>query len=131
MADQAHQGVSGPEDQGPAGLVADPAGVDGDTDQPKVLTASITYSAFILIHAHAHTGGGDDRPRLLRRSRAPPSQPLPAPLFVPFPAFGQTNTFHLRAADGRTYGSEQDAVFYEDAWSGDQREHGGTMPVLK
>ena len=73
MADQAHQGVSGPEDQGPAGLVADPAGVDGDTDQPKVLTASIIYSAFILIHAHAHTGGGDDRPRLLRRSRAPPS----------------------------------------------------------
>ena len=43
----------------------------------------------------------------------------------PFPAFGQTNTFHFRAADWRTHGFEQDAVFYEDAWSADQREHGG------
>ena len=79
----------------------------------------------MLIHADAHTGGGDDRPRPLRRRRAPPPQPRPAPLPLPFPAFGQTNTFHFRAADGRTNGFEQDAVFYEDAWSADQREHGG------
>ena len=31
----------------------------------------------------------------------------------------------FRAADGRTSGFEQDAVFYEDAWSADQRKHGG------
>ena len=41
---------------------ADPGGVDGDADQAKVLTASFTHSAFILILAHAHTGGGDYRP---------------------------------------------------------------------
>ena len=53
----ADQGVAGPEDSGPAGLGADPAGVHGGAVQPKVLTASFTYSAFILIHAYSHTGG--------------------------------------------------------------------------
>ena len=46
----------------PGGPGADPGGVDGDADQAKVLTASFTHSAFILILAHAHTGGGDYRP---------------------------------------------------------------------
>ena len=70
----ADQGVAGPVDPGPAGLGADPEGEDGDADRPKVLSASYTYSALLLIHANAHTGGGDDRPRLLRRRRVPPCQ---------------------------------------------------------
>ena len=54
-------GLAGPEDPGPAGLGADPAGVDGGPGGSGSArgadrgSARFAYSALILILAHAHT----------------------------------------------------------------------------
>ena len=49
VAVMADQGVAGPE---VPGLEADPVGVDGDADQPKVITAFFSFTCLASVLRH-------------------------------------------------------------------------------